>query len=400
MYSQATHLVCILLLTASTRACLLSALPTNGTDRARRDGGDNDSMRPREEQIGKALEMATKRTIMEMLSIDESFINELNSIPLEEIPEDKMKEYDNLVLQNEIQSGKTDIVFNISDKGHSPSMLPSKRLWRTDGSTERLYFGSHFAEARGRKRKYRTKKATLTFFIKPVSSVSADSIEINVFEFFNTSLTRGHVKSRTVSLNTNTWQEISIDVTDLVDDWLKFPRLNFGIEIGTTTGEPLNNFLNMYSRRWILRRNNSNDIPQGAEHYPVITVELQKRVRSTRDTKMENGNYNGMCSKNQVGCCRKNYTIDFKKIEIGSLVLRPKSVNMFYCSGACADNNIQMNDMHTLFKHYVHSKYPLVNGPCCVPTRFDDLPVIMRKSETAVEVMILENLIALDCKCS
>ncbi|XP_071954128.1 growth/differentiation factor 11-like [Antedon mediterranea] len=397
MYSHAIQLVCILLIAAGAKACLREGVHT---ERQQRGIGENDSKRPRKNDIGKALELATKQTIMKLLSIDESFINELNRVPPEQIPEDKLREYDNLVLKNQIQSGKTDILFNITDEGHSPSLLESRRSWRSDGSTERLYFHTHFAEARGRKRRYITKTATLTFYVKALPNVNTQSIEIGVFEFFNTSLTaRGHVKSQTVPLINDKWQKFSIDITDLVDDWLKFPRLNFGIEIGTTTGEPLNNYLHLYSRRSRSRKNNSNEIPN-IEQYPVITIELQKRSRLNRDTQTSNLDSHGMCSKNQIGCCRKNYTIDFEKLNFGNLILRPTSVNMFYCHGACGDNNIFMNDMHTLFKHYVHEKDPELNGPCCVPTRFNDFPVIIRTSERTLEVMVLENLIANDCKCS
>ncbi|MEE6490381.1 hypothetical protein FKM82_015862 [Ascaphus truei] len=167
---------------------------------------------------------------------------------------------------------------------------------------------------------------------------------------------------RTLKLEMNpdsgTWQ--SIDVKTVLQNWLRQPESNLGIEIKACdeNGQDL------------AVTNNEDGLSPFME---VKVVDTPKRFR--RDSGLD-------CDEHstETMCCRYPLTVDFEAFE-WDWIIAPKRYKANYCSGECGIEFLQKYP-HTHVVYQANPKGP--SGPCCSPTKMSSINMLYFNDDAEV----------------
>ncbi|XP_043931103.1 growth/differentiation factor 8 [Protopterus annectens] len=188
------------------------------------------------------------------------------------------------------------------------------------------------------------------------------------------------IRSLKVEMNSCTsgiWQ--SVDFKMVLQNWLKHPETNFGIEIKTfdDTGRDL-------------AVTSPGPGEEGLQPFLEIKItDIPKRSR--RDSGLDCEEHS-----NESRCCRYPLTVDFEAFG-WDWIIAPKRYKANYCSGECEFAFLQKYP-HT---HVVLQANPRGSaGPCCTPTKMSPINMLYFNGKEQIIYGKIPSMVVDRCGCS
>ncbi|XP_030066359.1 growth/differentiation factor 8 [Microcaecilia unicolor] len=216
-------------------------------------------------------------------------------------------------------------------------------------------------------------KAQLWIYLKPVQR--ATTVIVQILRLIKPMKEGSGYVIRSLKLDmrpdAGIWQ--SIDVKSVLQNWLKQPESNLGIEIKAFD-------------------ENEHDVAVTNEDglNPFLEVKvMDKPKRSRRDFGLE-------CDERstEARCCRYPLTVDFEAIG-WDWIIAPKRYKANYCSGDC---EFGFKYPHT---HVMHKAKPKGSvSPCCTPTKMSPINMLYFNGEEEVIYGKIPGMVVDRCGCS
>ncbi|XP_053546293.1 growth/differentiation factor 8-like [Bombina bombina] len=219
-------------------------------------------------------------------------------------------------------------------------------------------------------------KAQLWIHLKPVQKPTTVVVQILRLIKPLKDGTR-HTGIRALKLDMNpgsgTWQ--SIDVKTVLQNWLRQPESNLGIEIKAFDG----------TGQDLAVTNNEDGLS------PFLEIKLMDTVkRMRRDSGLDCDEHS-----NETMCCRYPLTIDFDAFE-WDWVIAPRTYKANYCLGECGIEFLQKYP-HFHVVHQANPKNP--TGPCCSPTKMSPLVMLYFNDNAEVILGKIPGMVVDRCGC-
>ena len=98
-------------------------------------------------------------------------------------------------------------------------------------------------------------------------------------------------------------------------------------------------------------------------------------------------------------CCRYEQTITFRELGWDKWICFPDSYVAYQCMGTCPMNH-RLASPYSRIKSVMHELDPDEwNAPCCSPTKFSPLILMMINSTENFELVVQQDMIVDECKC-
>jgi hypothetical protein len=178
--------------------------------------------------------------------------------------------------------------------------------------------------------------------------------------------------------DTDKWH--SFDAKTLVENWIRHPDQNYGIQI--QANDHLGNLLAVLPE--------SNQTQNVLRPYIEIKIVKQPSNRPRRSADSDCVEANA-----DPRCCRYPLTIDFDVFR-WDWVIAPKRYEAYYCSGECPFLFYQ-RQTHT---HVVSQMTGGLGVPCCAPTVMSSLQMVYIDSGHNIVLGTLPGMIVEKCGCS
>ncbi|XP_069471763.1 growth/differentiation factor 8 [Ambystoma mexicanum] len=185
---------------------------------------------------------------------------------------------------------------------------------------------------------------------------------------------------RTLKLDvpsTGIWQ--SIDVKSIVQNWLKQPESNLGVEIKVSdeTGREL-----------AFTYQDKSD--EGLNPFLEVKISDSPK-RSRRDFGLD-------CDEQSTEsrCCRYPLTVDFEAFG-WDWIIAPKRYKAYYCSGDCESIFLQKYPHTQLMQN---EKRKGLAGPCCTPTKMSSINMLYFNGEEEIIHGKIPSMVVDSCGCS
>ncbi|OCT61388.1 growth/differentiation factor 8 [Xenopus laevis] len=204
-------------------------------------------------------------------------------------------------------------------------------------------------------------KAQLWIHLKPVQKPTTVVVQISrLIKPLKDGTRYTGIRSLKLEMNpgSGTWQ--SIDVKTVLQNWLRQPESNLGIEIRAFDGNGQD----------LAVTSNEDGLSPFME---VKIIDTPKRFK--RDSGLD-------CDEHstETMCCRYPLTVDFEAFG-WDWVVAPKRYNANYCSGVCGIEFLQKYP-HGHVVNQANSKGP--TGPCCAPTKMSSLNMLYFNDDAEV----------------
>lgn len=223
-------------------------------------------------------------------------------------------------------------------------------------------------------------KAQLWIYLRPVKTPTTVFVQIlRLIKPMKDGTRYTGIRSLKLDMNPGTgiWQ--SIDVKTVLQNWLKQPESNLGIEIKALD-------------------ENGHDLavtfPEPGEEglNPFLEVKVTDTPkRSRRDFGLD-------CDEHSTEsrCCRYPLTVDFEAFG-WDWIIAPKRYKANYCSGECEFLFLQKYP-HT---HLVHQANPKGSaGPCCTPTKMSPINMLYFNGKEQIIYGKIPGMVVDRCGCS
>lgn len=234
---------------------------------------------------------------------------------------------------------------------------------------------------------------------------------------------RSLVEERHLSNSSSEWEKF--DVTWIVKEWLKTPSRKNAFML-TTNEEQFSDAdaiiigskpVDMSVVEWERRR------PFLSIESREVSMKRQRRVArsiigsragrrgsgSGRGGGRGGGRYGNknrarkMHEKAKVEMCRRrNYYLDFQRINWSKQIISPMGFEMYYCQGTCPKPlGPHMNTTnHAVIQNQVNSFDPtLVPPPCCVPTSLGDQSFLYINLNNQIVMKTYSDIVVEGCGC-
>ncbi|XP_018425733.1 PREDICTED: growth/differentiation factor 8-like [Nanorana parkeri] len=186
-----------------------------------------------------------------------------------------------------------------------------------------------------------------------------------------------HIGIRTLKLDMNpgpgTWQ--SFDVKTVLQNWLKQPETNLGIEIKAFEGNGEN----------LVITNNENGLNPFLE---VKVIDMPKRLRRNAANDCDE-------HSSETMCCRYPLTVDFEAFG-WDWVIAPKKYKANLCSGECGIEYLQKYP-HSHVVNQANPKGP--TGPCCSPAKMSSINILYFNDDAEVIQGKIPAMVVDRCGC-
>ncbi|KAM8934755.1 growth/differentiation factor 8-like isoform 2-T2 [Pelodytes ibericus] len=223
-------------------------------------------------------------------------------------------------------------------------------------------------------------KAQLWIYLKPVQKRTTVFVQtFRLPKALNDGTRSSGIRALKLEMNPGpgTWK--SLDVKAALQNWLKQPDANIGIEIRASD-------------------ENGKDIPvshRGANEdglNPFIEVKVMDTPkRSRRDFGLD-------CDEHSTEsrCCRYPLTVDFEAFG-WDWIIAPKRYKANYCSGECGIVFLQKNP----YAHIFHQANPRGSaGPCCTPTKMSPINMLYFNENEQIIYGKIPAMVVDRCGCS
>ncbi|KAH9496873.1 hypothetical protein Btru_010052 [Bulinus truncatus] len=174
-----------------------------------------------------------------------------------------------------------------------------------------------------------------------------------------------------------------IELRDIVEDWVKHPMGDVGLQLRAEDDKG-NNLIVLPP---------SSDVDKGYE--PWIDIRIQDSRSNSRHKRSESL----VCSENatETRCCRYPLYVSFA--EFGwSWIIAPTHVQADYCSGECR-MTMQDNTPYSWVNQQVPRSGGGSGGSCCSPTKMLALPLLYFDEQGNILYQILQNMKVKQCGC-
>lgn len=307
---------------------------------------------------------------------------------------------------------------SFTEYGERPPSV-SDRLWRNQGG-KRIYFSIDIPEPNDPRKETVVKSATLKLFkreVRPQNLLPSDmidrSIRIEIYQIVQLSAdheTPGEIRhlrrsidSRLVSLDKSSWEEF--DVSRAVQDWIRDPSSNFGLEITCDNRYRMEQLLEFtfwspavadkaYHHHH--HRLQSNQLPA----LNVLTQEKRILGRQKRTASASLEQNDCLQGDGEERCCRFPLTINFTDIGWGDWVIAPLSYQAYYCEGSCP-RNYKVAHRYARIKSIMRDLNPSTPlSVNCLATRMGHLHIAHFNSNNEQVVSVFENMFPEQCMCA
>ncbi|XP_053327836.1 growth/differentiation factor 8-like [Spea bombifrons] len=219
-------------------------------------------------------------------------------------------------------------------------------------------------------------KAQLWVHLKPVQKPTTVVVQIlRLIKPLKDGTRHTGIRALKLEMNpgSGTWQ--SIDVKTVLQNWLRQPESNLGIEIKATDGN---------GQDFAVTHNEDGLIP----FMEIKITDTPKRYK--RDSCLDCDEFS-----TETMCCRYPLTVDFEAIG-WDWVIAPKKYKANYCSGECQLQFLQKLP-HT---HVVQQANPKGTfGPCCSPTKMSSINMLYFNDESEVIQGNIPGMVVDRCGC-
>ena len=118
-----------------------------------------------------------------------------------------------------------------------------------------------------------------------------------------------------------------------------------------------------------------------------------QRVRKKRS-------YAATCVPGFNKCCLKKFYVKFKDINWHDWIIQPDGYQVNYCEGRCTGTGIMSAYSHAFIKKQLLSRRKEINLKiCCIPLKFDKLPLLHYDEVGSIHKTVLEDMSVLECGC-
>ncbi|XP_055922049.1 uncharacterized protein LOC129953187 isoform X2 [Eupeodes corollae] len=172
-------------------------------------------------------------------------------------------------------------------------------------------------------------------------------------------------------------QWISIDVTQLVQGWVRNTTTNQGIVIKA-------------AEAWMRPFITTGDLPNNKAftvYIEMLTKDNRKR-RTKRNTSM-----NCSESDNEERCCRYPLVVNFIEFD-WTWVVAPTQFNAYFCNGECKLGFLEK------YPHTHLMQLSTAPQPCCSPTKMSPLRLLYFNTENTLVMSTIPNMAVEKCSCS
>ncbi|KAM8934681.1 growth/differentiation factor 8 [Pelodytes ibericus] len=219
-------------------------------------------------------------------------------------------------------------------------------------------------------------KAQLWVHLKPVQKPTTVVVQIlRLIKPLKDGTRYTGIRALKLEMNpgSGTWQ--SIDVKTVLQNWLRQPESNLGIEIKASDGNGQN----------LAISNNEDGLVPFME---VKIIDTPKRLR--RDSCLDCDEFS-----TETACCRYPLTVDFEAFG-WDWVIAPKKYKANYCSGECQLEFLQKYP-HTRVVQQANPRG--TSGPCCAPTKMSSINMLYLNDESEVIHGKIPGMVVDRCGC-
>jgi len=157
----------------------------------------------------------------------------------------------------------------------------------------------------------------------------------------------------------------------------------------------------------IVKSQSSNEEAEAQED--IVAVQSSRNGNGTRNTG------NARRKRSTDGCHREDFSVNFAQIGIG-YITSPISYNAMQCKGSCNHDfltiNSNLGNNHARIMAGSRAAYELEQRsstglrfstvpkePCCVPTKYDALPVLEIDTDHSIKYNVYPSMIVKECGC-
>ncbi|XP_068103008.1 growth/differentiation factor 8-like [Hyperolius riggenbachi] len=219
-------------------------------------------------------------------------------------------------------------------------------------------------------------KAQLWIHLKPVQIPTTVVMQIlRLVKPFKDDIKQIGIRTLKLDLNSGpgTWH--SFDVKTVLQNWLKQPETNLGIEIKAFTGNGED----------LVITNNENGLVPFLE---VKITDTPKRLR--RESGIDCNEHSS-----ETMCCRYPLTVDFELFG-WDWVIAPKKYKANYCSGECGIEYLQKYP-HSHVINQANPKGP--TGPCCSASKMSSINMLYFNDNAEVIQGKIPGMVVDRCGC-
>lgn len=229
--------------------------------------------------------------------------------------------------------------------------------------------------------KYHVSNASLFLYVKGADRRPVPDVIIEVFKVFKVpdhpepGLHRMYV--RKVAQPLGKGEFLPIDMTQLVSEWFKSPRDNYGFVVNATV-----------NGKKVHITDTTIDNGGKAPFVDISTMESRKRVRRNIALNCDE-------ETSQRTCCRYPLKVDFEKFG-WDWVIAPKRYEANYCSGDCPYVTLQKYP----YTHLKQMASPNSAQPCCIPRKLSAISMLYFDNNLNIVYGSLPGMVVERCGCS
>lgn len=222
------------------------------------------------------------------------------------------------------------------------------------------------------------------------------SLRIDVHQVLQPSadrLLRRSADSRLVTLDKAGWEEF--DISKAVQDWIRDPSSNLGIEISCDVRYRMEDLLTFVTWSPAVA-----DDPYLSGLLPVLNVLThEKRILGRQKRSLPERN-DCLRGDGEERCCRFPFTISFQAINWHQWVIGPESYQAYYCEGSCPAN-YKVAHRFARLKLLLRERNPATPlNVGCKEMRMGSLNIAHYNNEGVLMVSVFENMFPLECMCA
>lgn len=290
---------------------------------------------------------------------------------------------------------------SFTEYGAKPASIPD-RLWRVPRK-KRIFFSVDIPEPTDPRKETIVKSATLKLYkrdVRPqnlqISDVIDRSLRIEIFQVLQLSadqFLRRSLDSRLVSLDKAAWEEF--DVSRAVQDWIRDPSSNLGLEISCDNRYRMEDVLN-----FVVWSPPVADNPYHVSLLPALNVLTQEKRILGRQKRTLPERSDCVQGDGEERCCRYPLTIHFRDINWHHWVIEPASYQAYYCAGSCP-RDYKVAHRYARIKSLMRERNPTMQlNLDCIETRMGSLNIAHYNSENTLVVSVFENMYPEECMCA
>lgn len=275
-------------------------------------------------------------------------------------------------------------------------------MWRVPRK-KRIFFSVDIPEPTDPRKETIVKSATLKLYkrdVRPqnlqISDVIDRSLRIEIFQVLQLSadqFLRRSLDSRLVSLDKAAWEEF--DVSRAVQDWIRDPSSNLGLEISCDNRYRMEDVLN-----FVVWSPPVADNPYHVSLLPALNVLTQEKRILGRQKRTLPERSDCVQGDGEERCCRYPLTIHFRDINWHHWVIEPASYQAYYCAGSCP-RDYKVAHRYARIKSLMRERNPTMQlNLDCIETRMGSLNIAHYNSENTLVVSVFENMYPEECMCA